>query len=137
MVNRFQKIKFVLSIPFCLSYFLLASFFIPVNTFAIDKPEKKVVKWALSLSIKPYYDNNILKYSEKYIQRFKNGEDEGRFHIETTDDLVWGYSIGLTYTDEIIGNLKTILGAGYDSDAYTYNSIKTWLTGTRAALPVC
>ena len=92
------------------------------------KTEKKADKWALSLSLKPYYDSNILKYSEKYIDRFKNGEDEGRFHIETTDDLVWGYSIGLTYTDEIIGNLKTILGAGYDSDAYTYNSIKTWLT---------
>ncbi|RPI70427.1 MAG: hypothetical protein EHM47_12130, partial [Ignavibacteriales bacterium] len=68
------------------------------------KTEKKADKWALSLSIKPYYDSNILKYSEKYIDRFKNREDEGRFHIETIDDLVWGYSIGLTYTDEIIGN---------------------------------
>lgn len=90
--------------------------------------EKKVDNWSLSFSVRPYYDSNILKYSQKYIDRFKNLEDEGRFHIETIDDLVWSYSVGLTYTDNIIGNLKTILGAGYDSDAYTLNSIKTWET---------
>jgi hypothetical protein len=92
------------------------------------KTEKKVNKWSLSLSIRPYYDSNILKYSEKYIDRFKNREDEGRFHIETIDDLVWSYSIGITFTDNIIGKLRTILGAGFDSDAYTLNSIKTWET---------
>ena len=94
--------------------------------FAGNKPEKKVNKWALSLSIKPYYDSNILKYSDKYIQRFKNGEDPGRFHIDRIDDLTIGYSAGITFTDEIIGKLRTIFGAGYDTDAYTYNSIKTW-----------
>ncbi|MBP1683597.1 MAG: hypothetical protein H6Q27_1161, partial [Ignavibacteriaceae bacterium] len=128
MMNRLKKIKSLFCILLELSYIILLFFFLNENVFAGDNPEKKVKKWALSLSIKPYYDSNILKYSEKYIERFKNLEDEGRFHIETTDDLVWGYSIGLTYTDEIIGSLKTILGAGYDSDAYTYNSIKTWLT---------
>lgn len=92
------------------------------------KSEKKINKWALSLSVRPYYDSNILKYSEKYIDRFKNREDEGRFHIETIDDLVWSYSIGITFTDNIIGQLRTILGAGFDSDAYTLNSIKTWET---------
>ncbi|MBK9097240.1 MAG: hypothetical protein IPM14_03790 [bacterium] len=92
------------------------------------KTEKKINKWSLSLSVRPYYDSNILKYSEKYIDRFKNREDEGRFHIETVDDLVWSYSIGVTFTDNIIGKLRTILGAGFDSDAYTLNSIKTWET---------
>jgi len=94
--------------------------------YAGGKPEKKKDKWAISLSLSPFYDNNILKYSEKYIQRFKNREDEGRFHVSSIDDLAFGYSVGVTYTDEIIGKLRTILGAGYDSDAYTYNSIKTW-----------
>jgi len=128
MMNRLKKIKSLLCVLSQLSYIILLFFFINEKVFAGDNSKKKADKWALSLSIKPYYDSNILKYSEKYIERFKNREDEGRFHIETTDDLVWGYSIGLTYTDEIIGSLKTILGAGYDSDAYTYNSIKTWLT---------
>jgi hypothetical protein len=91
-----------------------------------DNPAKKVDHWRINLSLSPYYDSNILKYSEKYIERFKNGEDEGRFHVSSIDDLAFGYSVGVTYTDEIIGKLRTILGAGYDSDAYTYNSIKTW-----------
>ena len=90
------------------------------------KTEKKVDNWTLSLSIKPYYDSNILKYSDKYIERFKNGEDPGRFHINRIDDLTVGYSAGLTFSDNFFGNMKTILGAGYDTDAYTYNSIKTW-----------
>jgi len=92
------------------------------------KTEEKVDKWALSLSIKPFYDSNILKYSEKYIQRFKNGEDPGRFHIDRIDDLTVGYSAGLTFTDEFFGNMKTIIGTGYDTDAYTYNSVKNWAT---------
>jgi hypothetical protein len=92
------------------------------------KTEKKVDKWTLSLSIKPYYDSNVLKYSDKYIQRFKDGEDPGRFHINRIDDLTVGYSAGITYTDAFFGNMKTILGAGYDTDAYTYNSVKNWAT---------
>jgi hypothetical protein len=61
------------------------------------KKEKKVDRWALSLSIKPFYDSNILKYSEKYIQRFKNGEDPGRFHINRIDDLTVGYFCGINF----------------------------------------
>ncbi len=112
-----------------LKFFLYAAiiFLMPLREiFAGENPLKDNKPWTVSLSLSPYYDNNILKYSEKYIERFKNREDEGRFHIETTDDLVFGYSFGITYTSEIIGNLKTSVGAGYDSDAYTYNSIKTW-----------
>jgi len=93
-----------------------------------ENPEKKVNRWTISLSLKPYYDSNILKYSEKYIERFKNNEDPGRFHIESIDDLTIGYSVGVTFRDEIIGKLRTFFGAGFDSDAYTYNSIKTWMT---------
>jgi hypothetical protein len=92
------------------------------------KTEKKVDKWTLSLSIKPYYDSNILKYSDKYIERFKNGEDQGRFHINRIDDLTIGYSAGLTFNDNFFGKMKTIIGAGYDTDAYSYNTIKTWGT---------
>lgn len=109
-----------------LCYLIIFSFISEEKIFAGDNPEKKNDNWSISLSLSPYYDSNILKYSEKYIQRFKNGEDEGRFHVSSVDDLAFGYSVGVTYMDEIIGKLRTILGAGYDSDAYTYNSIKTW-----------
>jgi hypothetical protein len=69
-----------------------------------------------------------LKYSDKYIERFKNLEDEGRFHINRIDDITIGYSFGVSFTDKFIGNLRTIIGAGFDSDAYSYNSIKSWFT---------
>jgi hypothetical protein len=98
------------------------------SIFAGDNPKKKKDKWTINLSLNPFYDSNILKYSEKYIQRFKNREDEGRFQIHSIDDLTISYSAGINFTDEFIGKLKTILGAGFDSDAYTYNSIKTWYT---------
>ena len=106
----------------CLVTFLI----INDKIIAGENPPKDKNKWSVSLSLSPYYDSNILKYSDKYIERFKNREDEGRFHIHSIDDLTFGYSIGLTYSDEIINNLKTILGGGFDTDAYTYNSIKSW-----------
>lgn len=112
-----------------LSSCILLSFVPFDNTYAVDKPKKKKVdKWTLTLSINPYYDSNILKYSDKYIQRFKNMEDPGRFHINRIDDLAIGYSAGLTFSDKFFGKMRTTLGAGYDTDAYTYNSVKTWAT---------
>jgi len=107
---------------------ILISFITDYEVFAGDDPKENVNKWSLSLSINPYYDSNILKYSDKYIERFKNREDPGRFHINRIDDLTFGYSAGLTFSDEFFGKMKTTLGAGYDSDAYTYNSVKTWAT---------
>jgi len=107
----------------------MSASFIELNGQAKQKKTvKKVDKWTLSLSIKPFYDSNILKYSEKYIQRFMNGEDAGRFHINRIDDLTIGYSAALSFTDEFFGKMKTIIGSGYDTDAYSYNSIKTWGT---------
>jgi hypothetical protein len=108
-------------------YSVIFSLIINLRVLAGDPP-KKVDHWRINLSLSPFYDSNILKYSDKYIERFKNREDEGRFHISSIDDLTFGYSIGITFTDEIIGKLKSIFGAGFDSDAYTYNSIKSWLT---------
>lgn len=115
---------------FYISFYCLLSLFLIINNKVIagDNPSKDKDNWSVVLSLSPYYDSNILKYSNKYIERFKNGEDEGRFHIHSIDDLTFGYSIGITYSDEIIGDLKTILGAGFDSDAYSYNSIKSWST---------
>lgn len=124
-MHRIRRLFTVLQVLGVITVFLFLS---AREIFAGDNPEKNKNRWTISLSLKPYYDSNILKYSEKYIERFKNREDEGRFHIETIDDLVFGYSVGITYSDNIIGNLKSFFGAGFDSDAYTYNSIKTWLT---------
>ena len=123
-----QKLKkfYQFYISFCL---ILSFLFLSNNkVLAGDNPAKVKDKWVIRLSLSPYYDSNILKYSNKYIERFKNREDEGRFHIHSIDDLTLGYSLGITFSDRIIGKLRTIIGAGFDSDAYTYNSIKSWFT---------
>jgi len=118
-IFSFTILKFIL--------FAAIIFLIPARgIFAGENPVKDKKRFTVSLSFSPFYDSNILKYSEKYIERFRNLEDKGRFHIQTTDDLVFGYSLGISFTGEIIGKLKTSVGAGYDSDAYAYNSIKTW-----------
>jgi len=113
---------------FLFTVIIFLSLSITVDIFAAGKPKKKKDKWTLKLSIGPYYDSNVLKYSDKYIERFKNREDPGRFHINRIDDLTFGYSAGLTFSDKVIGKMNTTLGAGYDSDAYTYNSVKSWAT---------
>lgn len=128
MVNCIKKAKSLSIRATVLILVTLTFLVINQQIFAGDPPKKKADKWALTLSINPYYDSNVLKYSDKYIQRFKNREDPGRFHINRIDDLTIGYSAGLTFSDKFIGKLRTTLGAGYDTDAYTYNSVKTWAT---------
>ena len=126
MCRQKHKTKFSLYILcLCLIIILLV---MNNNVIAGENPEKEVDHWRINLSLSPNYDSNILKYSDKYIERFKNLEDEGRFHINRIDDITIGYSLGVSFTDKFIGNLRTIIGAGFDSDAYTYNSIKSWFT---------
>ncbi len=128
MLNKIIKIKFLSRSIILLSCVILISLLTNEEVFAGDNPKKEVDNWTLSLSINPYYDSNILKYSDKYIQRFKNGEDAGRFHIDRIDDLTIGYAAGLTFSDAFFGKMNTTLGAGYNTDAYTYNSVKSWAT---------
>lgn len=107
---------------------LIIFFLINEIIFAGDDPEKKIQSWSVNLSLGSYYDSNILKYSEKYLTRFLNGQDEGRFHIDSYDDFIFKYSASLIYSNRMFGNLLTIFGAGFDSDAYTVNSVKSWFT---------
>lgn len=76
----------------------------------------------ISAGLTTYYDNNILKYSDKYIDRFLNNEDEGRFHIKTYDDLILSPEIELSSSYRLIGKMNTTLSAGYKLNAYIVNS---------------
>jgi hypothetical protein len=121
-----KKVNFFSGLMFLLSIVLFLFFISSENIFAQKKPQKKTDNWTVNLSFSPFYDSNILKYSEKYIERFKNLQDEGRFHINRIDDLALNYSIDIVYTTEFFGKQKSFLGAGYNSNIYTYNSINTW-----------
>jgi hypothetical protein len=117
-----KTIRYIIGIHILFFYLLIFSLSLSENLLA----QKKTYNWEVHLSVGTMYDNNILKYSDKYIQRFLNREDEGRFHIDRYDDVIFPYTLGITYSNKIFGNLNTIVGAGYNSNAYSYNGIKNW-----------
>lgn len=91
------------------------------------KKKKKVKHFELKIGLAMTYDDNILKYSEKYLNRFMNGEDPGRFHIETYDDLIINPSLEGIYNFRIFKKVKTRINASISPRIYAVNSIKNWL----------
>ena len=80
----------------------------------------------LEVGASSLYDNNILRYSDKYISRFNNREDTGRFHNSTLDDLILVNSFRLGLTMRLIGTQTTNMTFDYRRRTYTHNSIKNW-----------
>ena len=88
--------------------------------------KKKGQNFELKLRLATIYDDNILKYSEKYLTRFMYGLDEGRFHIETYDDAILYTSLGLTWTFKVFGKKKSKINAEVSRRTYMINDIKNW-----------
>jgi hypothetical protein len=97
-------------------------------SFAQEQTEKDENNWSVEVSFKSAYDNNILKYSDKYLDRFVNNEDEGRFHINKYDDLTFDYSARIAYSKNILKNLRSIISARFDLNQYSFNTIKSWVS---------
>lgn len=95
-------------------------------SFGEGSPKKQAKHWQADFSLSPYYDSNILKYSDKYMQRFLNREDEGRFQINRYDDMVVQFSGGISYENTFIKKLKSTFSfdAGYNK--YSFNNVKNW-----------
>lgn len=110
-------IAIALMFNFCFNYTLYA-----------QKQTKQKNKYISGeFSFRSFYDNNALKYSDKYLDRFKNNQDAGRFHINTYDDLILDYSAKISYSDNLIRNLRTIFSISIDYNQYSSNSIKSWM----------
>lgn len=82
--------------------------------------------WKIDVGVSSVYDDNILRYSDKYLDRFDRREDLGRFHINTADDLILVSSIKGTLTMNLIGALNTTGSIDYRHRTYTHNAIKDW-----------
>ncbi len=105
--------------------FLLWIFFLGTDQVSgQDKKKKKSVTLEAEAGFATIYDDNILKYSEKYIERFLNREDNGRFHITTYDDLILKPSLKLSATYRFINNLNTKFNADFSHNKYLENNIK-------------
>lgn len=107
---------------------LLFSFSIG-DTFAQDKKKKskkRTTPLEFTVGLATTYDNNILKYSDKYLDRFMNGQDPGRFHIETYDDLIVNPSLAAGYSFNVFKKVKSKVSASISPRIYVVNSIKNW-----------
>jgi hypothetical protein len=93
---------------------------------AQKKPAKKEKHFDVKVGFATIYDNNILKYSDKYIDRFMKSQDSGRFHIDTYDDIIFNQSAEFGATYRIIKKLKTRFNVNYFFNAYAINGIKNW-----------
>ncbi len=96
------------------------------NAFGADKNHNKYQKWDFKVSQAFIYDNNILKYSDNYINLFVSELNPGRFNINTYDDFVLNSSLRASYTVNLIKNLKTTINVNANYKTYTHNNIKNW-----------
>ena len=93
---------------------------------AQKKSKRKKPEYDVNFGVRMMYDDNILKYSDKYLDRFLNNEDQGRFHIETYDDVIINPELGLAGTYYIFGNQRSIIDVSASYSKYVVNDVKTW-----------
>jgi hypothetical protein len=99
------------------------------NVFAQTKKKtekKKVPELEINFGLATIYDDNILKYSDKYLERFMNGEDYGRFHIDTYDDIILNPTLQIVSSYRFIGKLKSEFSVDFNPRFYMVNDIKNW-----------
>jgi hypothetical protein len=121
--NRFLKLLTCTPAMLLLYFFLMSDF----AAFAQEKDKKKkAFDWEAQLGLATFYDNNILKYSEKYLDRFLNNEDYGRFHIDTYDDVILKPSLQIGTTFQIFKKQKSKINFSYNYSGYIVNEIKNW-----------
>lgn len=110
----------------CLYILILVFSLAGNNISAQKKSSKKTVQFEGEVSFATIYDNNILKYSEKYLDRFMSNLDFGRFHIETYDDVILYQSAELAASYRIFKDLKSRININFNNSAYVINGIKNW-----------
>jgi hypothetical protein len=114
----------------CLLILICIFSFTNNDALAQKKSKKKSVQYEAELSFATIYDDNILKYSEKYLDRFMNNKDPGRFHIDTYDDVILYQSADLSATFRIFKNLKSKINFDINNNLYVVNGIKNWYYAT-------
>jgi hypothetical protein len=103
--------------------------FIPfsgLSATANERPVFKGIEGALLLGSQ--YDDNTNRYSEKYLDRFKNGEDPGRFHIVTFDDAIACAKLDLKAKFHFINKRQTILDGSAFYKMFANNAIDRYGT---------
>ncbi len=87
--------------------------------------QKQPDTWDMQFSLSGGYDNNILRYSDKYIDRFNGGTDAGRFYINNPDGFIFRNEIELEKKLEVFGH-TAIPSANVFFKNYVGSSIKNF-----------
>lgn len=114
----------------CLLILVCIFSFLNNDALAQKKSKKKPVQYEAELSFATIYDDNILKYSDKYLDRFMNNQDPGRFHIDTYDDVILYQSADLSATFRIFKDLRSKVNFDINNYLYVVNGIKNWYYAT-------
>ena len=83
-------------------------------------------RWSLGGRFASFYDDNILRYSEKFIERFERGQDPGRFHVDSLDDVVQRVDLTLGRRFPGVRRRPALLELYLEHRAYSRNPIKDW-----------
>ncbi|MBI5869101.1 MAG: hypothetical protein HZB43_12590 [candidate division Zixibacteria bacterium] len=84
-------------------------------------------RWESGLSVRGYYDGNILDYSQRDLDHFKSRTHLNKFALETTDDWVsdLGGDVGRRWGSRSRNEYRVRLSA--DVHWYARNQIKNWV----------
>ena len=82
--------------------------------------------WSIEVGMSSMYDDNILRYSDKYLTLFHERQDEGRFHVSTRDDLVLVSSFRGSATLQLVNTYPTTIAAEFRQRTFAGNGVKDW-----------
>ncbi|MGA9116164.1 MAG: hypothetical protein WB626_05260 [Bacteroidota bacterium] len=82
--------------------------------------------WRATVSLRGAYDDNILRFSDLYLDLFRKGSDPGRFHIRTGDDVVLQSAAQLSVRFEALPRLPTTVSGGIRLRTGLRNPIKNF-----------
>ncbi|MEM8963880.1 MAG: hypothetical protein AAGD38_20520 [Acidobacteriota bacterium] len=82
--------------------------------------------WAVRGRVASYYDDNILRYSDKFIQRFEDGRDPSRFRVESLDDFIQRLDLYVDHAFPGLRKREAKIGVDIEHRAYLRNDIKDW-----------
>lgn len=105
---------------------LLSFIFLLFTSFSLFSQGFKKNRFRLKVGVSAMYDDNILKYSDKYIDRFLNNEDEGRFEIKTYDDVFVKTKLSTSYYFKFFRKRKTKILGSFNNISYVNNPVKSW-----------
>ena len=98
------------------------------------KKKKPAITVAGTANFQTIYDDNILRFSDGFVEDFRRNDPADKFHTETYDDVILSPRLFINFTGYPLGKRKTRLYLGVITWQYGRNPIKDndlWLLRLR------